>query len=397
MRLGRRTGPNHSGHRLETIDGDGQAAIGSDHTATIARKADHVRINIEENVAAKGITAGFDDYRFVHLALPELDLADVSPATKLFGHDLGAPILISCMTGGTAEAERINLTLAEIAQTYSLPMGLGSSRVLLEHPEVHASFDVRRVAPDILLFCNLGAVQLNLTVSIDDCQRLVELTRANALVLHLNPLQEALQPEGDTCFSGLLGKIEALCRELPVPVVVKEVGWGLAPDVVRSLLDAGVSAIDVAGAGGTSWSEVERHRMTDAWRARVAGAFAGWGIPTAEALVSARQVAPDACIFASGGIKNGIDIAKAVALGANLVGMAGPFLRAAAKGSGELTDLTRELIETLRIVMFAVGAPTLRDLQDTPRLIRYHGQAFGLGPNGNLSSRNHDGRARKAV
>lgn len=397
LRLGRRTGPNHNGLQVETLDGASGTAIGPDHTATIARKADHVRINIEENVAAKGISSGFDAYRFVHLALPELDLADVSPATKLLGHELGAPILISCMTGGTAEAERINLTLAEVAQAHSLPMGLGSSRVLLEHPEVHASFDVRRVAPDILLFCNLGAVQLNLTVGIDDCQRLVELTRADALVLHLNPLQEALQPEGDTCFAGLLAKIEALCWQLPVPVIVKEVGWGLAPDVVRALLDAGVSAIDVAGAGGTSWSEVERHRMTEAWRARVASAFAGWGIPTAEALVSARQAAPDACIIASGGIKNGIDIAKALALGANLVGMAGPFLRAAAKGSGELNDLTRELIETLRIVMLCVGAATLRDLQDTPRLIRYHGQAFGLGPNDFRASRLHDGASHEAV
>jgi isopentenyl-diphosphate delta-isomerase len=247
-------------------------------------------------------------------------------------------------------------------------MGLGSGRILLEHPEALPTFQVRGLAPDVPLLANLGAVQLNRGVSVDDCRRLLDRLEADALVLHLNPLQEALQPEGDTSFSGLLEKIAGLCRLLGSPVVVKEVGWGLAPDVVRALLSAGVSAVDVAGAGGTSWSEVESHRMAEPWRARVARAFAGWGLPTAQALRLAREAAPDARIFASGGIRNGLDVAKAVALGADLAGIAGPFLRAAVAGAEEARGLAREVVEVLRIAMFCAGARTLADLRTVPLL-----------------------------
>lgn len=360
-----------SPHRATVRRGqeDGQRSAPVD-AATALRKADHLRINLERDVAAKGIDAGFQAFRFVHLALPEIDLADVTTTTELFGRRLGAPILISCMTGGTAEAGRINRLLAEVAQHLALPMGLGSGRVLIEHPELLPSFNVRTVAPDILLFCNLGAVQLNRGLGTDDCRRLVEKLGADALVLHLNPLQEALQPAGDTCFRGLLAKIRDLCRDLGAPVVVKEVGWGLAPDVVRALFEAGVAAVDVAGAGGTSWSEVERHRIAEPWQARVAARFASWGLPTAEVLQAARRVAPTATIFASGGIRDGVDIAKAIALGADLVGIAGPFLRAAARGGDHALDLARELIETLRITMFCIGVTKVAELRDTPRLIR---------------------------
>jgi isopentenyl-diphosphate delta-isomerase len=340
---------------------------------TVARKSDHLRINLQEDVAAKGVSSGFERYRFVHCALPEIDLSTVDTHTTIFGRHLRAPILISCMTGGTAEAGRINATLAQIAQELGLAVGLGSGRVLLESPEVLPTFDMRRHAPDALLLCNLGAVQLNKGVTAEDALRLVELLGADALVLHLNPLQEALQPGGDTCFAGLLPKIEELCHRLEVPVVAKEVGWGLAPDVVRSLVDAGVAGVDVAGAGGTSWSEVERHRMEEPWRARAAAAFAGWGLPTADALRQARAAAPDALVFASGGIQDGLDAAKAVALGADLVGLAGSFLRAADSGFEAARDLGRELIETLRIGMFCVGACSLGDLRATPRLVDVSG------------------------
>ena len=335
-----------------------------------SRKADHVRINLEEDVAAKGIGSGFDDYYFLHCALPELNLDQVDPSTELFGRRLSAPLLISCMVGGTERAAALNRVLAQVAQRLHLAMGLGSGRILLEDPDVLKTFDVRPIAPDVLLFANLGAIQLNKGYGVDHCRRLVDALRADALVLHLNVLQEAVQPEGDTCFAGLLAKIGELCRRLDVPVVVKEVGWGIAPDAVRVLVDAGVAAVDVAGAGGTSWSEVERRRITEPWRARVAAAFAGWGIPTAECLRRAGQVAPEARIFASGGIRNGIDVAKAIALGADLVGIAGPFLRAAAEGEGAALELGRELVETLRIAMFSLGARTLADLQCTPRLRR---------------------------
>lgn len=353
-------------HRQVDVAADG---------GTASRKSEHIRVNLHEDVAAKGIRSGFDEYRFVHRALPELNLGDVDTATELFGRRLSAPVLISCMTGGTAEARRLNHTLARVAQRVRFAMGLGSGRALLERPKLIDTFDVRPVAPDVLLFANLGAVQLNRGVGAATCWRLVDALQADALVLHLNPLQEALQPEGDTCFEGLLEKIGDVCSRLEVPVVVKEVGWGISPDLVRALLDVGVAAVDVAGAGGTSWSEVERHRIAEPWRSRVAGAFADWGIPTAECLRSARRVSAEARIFASGGIRGGIDIAKAIALGADLVGIAGPFLRAAAEGANAAMDLAQELAEVLRVAMFAIGARTLADLRLTPRL-RRRGEAL---------------------
>ncbi|HYL71995.1 MAG TPA: alpha-hydroxy-acid oxidizing protein, partial [Candidatus Dormibacteraeota bacterium] len=230
--------------------------------------------------------------------------------------------------------------------------------------------DVRRVAPDIVLLANLGAVQLNRGVSAEDCRRLLGMLRADALVLHLNPLQEALQPEGDTCFGDLLPRIAELCAALEEPVIVKEVGWGISDDLVVALLDAGVAAVDVAGAGGTSWSEVERHRMSDPVRARVAASFAGWGIPTAIAIERARQAAPDATLVASGGVRSGVDIAKAVALGADLVGVAGPLLRSAAVSERALWDTVDVMLEELRLCMFCVGAASPGALRATGRLER---------------------------
>jgi isopentenyl-diphosphate delta-isomerase len=358
--------------QTERASTDGAAAASGNGTArgTAARKSDHIRINLDADVSAKGVTSGFEEYRFLHQALPEIDLDQVDTSVELFGRRLAAPLLISCMTGGTEEARRLNHALAEVAQHAGLAMGLGSGRVLLEHPEVGGTFDVRPLAPDVLLLANLGAVQLNRGVTVDDCRRLMAAVGADALVLHLNPLQEALQPEGDSTFGGLLGRIAALCERLEAPVVVKEVGWGIAADTTRRLLDAGVAAVDVAGAGGTSWSEVERHRIPDPVRARVAAAFAGWGISTAEALRLARRAAPGARIFASGGVRDGVDVAKAVALGADLVGIAGPFLRAAAEGREAAADLATELRDVLRVAMFCVGAPTVRDLVGTPRLLR---------------------------
>jgi isopentenyl-diphosphate delta-isomerase len=336
---------------------------------TSTRKADHVRINLEQDVAAKGVSSGFERYRFVNCALPEIDLADVDTSSTVFGRALSAPILISCMTGGTEEAQRINRVLARVAQNQGLAMGLGSGRALLEHPKLIATFEVRDVAPDVLLLANLGAVQLNKGYGADECRRLVEMLRADALVLHLNAIQEALQPEGDTVFRGLLSKIEEVCAQLDTPVIVKEVGWGIAPGAVRALFDAGVAAVDLAGAGGTSWSEVERHRIAEPWRANVAAAFSGWGIPTAECLRAARRVEPQRMLIASGGVRTGLDAVKAVALGADLVGIAGPFLRAAANGYETASDLAREFTQVFRVAMFGLGERTLADLRKTQRVI----------------------------
>ena len=343
---------------------------------TASRKDEHLRINIDQDVAAKGIESGFDDWRFVHRALPEIDLDDVELRTHLLGRHVDAPLLISCMTGGTEQTRVINERLARVAQAHGLAMGLGSCRVLLEQSDVLPTFDVRAIAPDVPLLANLGAVQLNLGVGTDECRHLLRTLRADALVLHLNPLQEALQTSGNTAFSGLLARIAALCANLGAPVIVKEVGWGIADDLVTRLFDAGVAAVDVAGAGGTSWSEVERHRMTDPVRARVAASFAGWGIPTTEALIRARSVAPGAVLIASGGVRDGIDVAKALTLGADSVGIAGPLVRAAAAGDEALEETVAVILEELRLAMFCVGASRVRDLYRDAHLVRCDGRAL---------------------
>jgi isopentenyl-diphosphate delta-isomerase len=331
------------------------------------RKADHIRINLEEDVAFKRLTNGLEQYFFMHQALPELDLATVDTTTQVWGKSLKLPLLISSMTGGTARAREINRTLAAGAQEAGMAMGLGSMRAGIEDRELESTYQVRDVAPDILLFANLGAVQLNYGYGLDQCRRAVEMIEADALILHFNALQEAVQPEGDGNFAGLLGKVEAICRDLPVPVVAKEVGWGFSREAIRALAGAGVAAIDVAGAGGTSWSQVEMHRAPTARLARVAGAFIDWGIPTAVSLRYCREEAPDAPVFASGGIRDGIEAAKCIALGASLVGLAGEFLRAADRdGVAGVVELAETVADELRVAMFCAGAGDLTALSRTP-------------------------------
>jgi isopentenyl-diphosphate delta-isomerase len=327
------------------------------------RKSDHLRINLMEDVGFQCTTTGFERYRFAHCALPELDLESVDTSTVLLGKRLAAPLLISSMTGGTPEARAINRRLAAAAEAAQVAMGLGSLRAALAEPASINTYRVRDIAPTILLLSNLGAIQLNYGYGPDECRRAVETVEADGLILHLNSLQEALQPEGQTRFAGLLGRIEAVCRALQVPVVVKEVGWGLSETVARQLASAGVAALDVAGAGGTSWSQVELHRATAPQARRVAAAFAEWGIPTAESIRMARRGAPGVAIVASGGIGDGIDMAKAVALGAECCGIARAFLQAADRseqGPGELIEL---LVTQLRVAMFAAGAGDIDALQ----------------------------------
>ncbi len=337
----------------------------SEEPALTSRKADHIRINLEEDVRST-LTTGLEKYRFLHQALPDLDLDRVDLSQTLFHRRVAAPILISSMTGGTLEAGTLNRILAEAAQETGIPMGLGSQRAMLEHPELSGTFRVRPYAPDIVLLANLGAVQLNYSYGVEHCQRAVDMAEADALILHFNPLQEAVQPEGDTRFSGLLPKIEQVCRRLSVPVIAKEVGWGFSEQAARQLASAGVRAIDVAGAGGTSWTQVEMHRIKDEHRARVAAAFRNWGIPTAESIRMVRTAAPGLLVFASGGLRDGVDIAKCVALGAQLGGMASPFLKAAAKGTQCVVDTIAEIREEIRICMFAAGADSIASLQSTP-------------------------------
>ncbi len=334
-----------------------------DPASTIrSRKSDHIRINLEEDVQS-GLTTGLERYRFIHRALPELNLEDVDLQLELFGRRLDAPLLISSMTGGTEESAAINRTLAMAAQEGRIAMGLGSQRAAIEHPELAYTFQVRQYAPDILLFANLGAIQLNYRYGVDECRKAVEMVAADALILHLNALQEAVQPEGEARFAGLLDKIEMVCRHLPMPVIAKEVGWGFSEEDARRLAEAGVAAIDVAGAGGTSWSQVEMHRAQNESQRRLAAAFAEWGIPTAEAIVNVRRAAPGLRVFASGGLRTGLDIAKCLALGAALGGMAAPFLKAAALSLEDTVQSVAELRREIQVCMFACGAGNIAALQ----------------------------------
>lgn len=334
-------------------------------TQTSTRKTEHIRINLEKDVDSS-LTTGLEQLHFTHEALPETDLNDVDTTVKLFGKTLQAPILISSMTGGSPEAHHLNCILAEAAQETGVVMGLGSQRAAIEDPDLAYTFQVRDKAPDILLFANLGAVQLNYGYGIDECKKAVEMIEADALILHFNPLQEAVQPEGDTNFSGLLKKIEGVCKSLDVPVIAKEVGWGFSGKTAKKLAEAGIAAIDIAGAGGTSWSQVEMYRAKTESQARLAGAFVNWGIPTAESIKQVKETAPNIEVFASGGLRTGIDIAKCIALGATIGGMAGPFLKSATD-SLETTIMTiNEISQEIKVCMFAIGAVNIDALKSTP-------------------------------
>ena len=249
-------------------------------------------------------------------------------------------------------------------------MGLGSQRAAIEDSALASSYGIRDVAPDILLFANVGGVQLNYGYGVDECRQAVDMVEADALILHFNVLQEAVQPEGDIDFSGLLRKVEDLCSRLGAPVIAKEVGWGFSESAARDLANAGVSAIDVAGAGGTSWSEVEYHRAPTAFHARVARSFADWGIPTAEAIQYARRAAPHLPVIASGGLRDGIDIAKSLALGADMGGLAGPFLKAASDSLQAVDELIQTLTAQLRIAMLCAASADIAALQRAPLLLR---------------------------
>jgi len=343
-----------------------------DSSPLSSRKGDHIRINLDKDVQSS-ITTGLEEYRFIPRALPELDLQNVDTSLSILKKKLAAPILISSMTGGTVEAERVNQNLAIAAQECGVAMGVGSQRAALEKPDLVETFLVRKQAPDVLLFANLGAVQLNYGYSVDHCRRAVDMIGADAIFLHLNALQEAVQPEGNTRFAGLLQKIEQICHNLQVPVFIKEVGWGISGEDATRLADVGVSGIDVAGAGGTSWSQVEMHRIEDQHQARVAGAFNDWGIPTARSIELVHATVPGMMLFASGGLRNGLDVAKCLALGATLGGLASPFLKAAVRSEEESILTIREIQQEIKVCMFACGVPNLVSLRDNQSILQKRG------------------------
>jgi isopentenyl-diphosphate delta-isomerase len=331
---------------------------------SVRRKADHVKIALEEEVEFASLTTGLERYKLVYEALPEIDLNEVDLSTTLLGKHLQMPLIISPITGGTPDAARINRVLAEAAQQFGLAMGVGSQRVALEEPDVAYSFQVRKEAPDILLFANLGAIQLNNDHGLEGCRKAVEMIDADALMLHLNPLQECVQWHGNTNFRNLASQIATVCDGLEYPVVAKEVGHGISARSAKLLAEAGVVGIDVAGAGGTSWAKVESFRDKSSALSSLGTAMGEWGIPTAESLLAVKESAPMVTTIASGGIRTGTDIAKCLALGADAVGMALPLLRCAASSAEALHEKLALLREELSVVMMCVGCRNVAELRN---------------------------------
>jgi len=333
------------------------------------RKTEHVEIARHSKDADRR-KYYFDDIHLLHRALPEIDLADVNTGTTFLGKPLQMPLLISSMTGGSSqELVRINRNLAMAANQAGVALATGSMRILLETPDAWPAFDLRDLAPDIPLCGNIGAVQLNYGVTTTAIARLVEKTRIDALFLHLNPLQEAMQPEGQTRFSCLLPRIRTLVKDLSIPVIAKEVGAGISPADARLLLDAGITSIEVAGSGGTSWSRIEYER--DDNHTNPGQCFQDWGIPTPTALRLLHPFRDRVTLIASGGIRTGIDMAKALILGARLCGIARPFLEPACLSGSAVQTHLLSLQRELRTAMFLLGTPSLEDLIDNRALLRY--------------------------
>lgn len=317
-------------------------------------------------------TSGFDRYFFIHEALPEIDRDQVNVSTEFLGKKLSAPLMIAPMTGGMEMGAKINLHLAQAAQELNIAMSVGSQKVAMENPDIADTFRVRDVAPDILLFANIGAVQLNYGYGVEEMQKVVEMVGADALCLHLNPLQEALKEEGNVNFAGLAEKIAVVAKELSVPVFVREVCNGISPRTAHLLVDAGVQGIDVGGAGGTSWMIVEGMIAKDENRKLIAESFQNFGIPTAQSLVNVREVSSDLSLIATGGIRSGKDVAKSLALGADLAGLAAPLLKPALVGPERVKRVLQRLIEELEILLFCLAKSDLASFRaDKNILHRY--------------------------
>jgi isopentenyl-diphosphate delta-isomerase len=328
------------------------------------RKAEHIRLALDaSNQAGRSF---FDDYAFEHQALPEIALDDIDLSVEFLGKRIQAPLLVSCMTGGTEAAGEINRNLARAAEDRRIALGVGSQRKAIEDPLQAASFQVRDLAPSIPLLANLGAVQLNYGYGIAECRAAVEMIDADALAFHLNVLQEAIQPEGDTDFSGLLPKLGEIARQLEVPVIAKEIGCGISGDTARALAEQGIRIIDTAGLGGTSWARIEARRADDV---EIGELFVDWGVPTP---VSIQEVAAvqGVTVIGSGGIRSGLDAAKAIALGAHLVGTAYPLLKPATVSTEAVIERVGRIVDELRIAMLCVGTRTIDELRRVDLLKR---------------------------
>lgn len=315
---------------------------------------------------AREVTTGFEDAMLIHKALPEIDKTKIDLATAVFGHKFAAPIIVCAITGGTNEAMKINSVVAKTVEELGLGMGLGSQRAALEDKKLEKSFSIaRKKAPTAFLIANIGGVQLVNGYGLKEVRRAIDMIDADAIAIHLNALQETAQPEGQTNFAEILQKVAQLAEQLDKPVIIKETGAGIASEDAKKLELAGVKGIDVSGAGGTSWAAVEYYRATgsqDESRQRLGKLFWDWGIPTVVSIVEVCQTV-NLPVIASGGVRNGVDIAKALALGSSLAGLSQPALRAAVEGPHRMKDLLFQLMDELRNAMFLVGAESIDDLR----------------------------------
>jgi isopentenyl-diphosphate delta-isomerase len=341
-------------------------------TETRKRKADHIRISLNQNAQARRATTGFEDIHFIHKALPEIDKQKINLSTTIFNHKFAAPLIVGAITGGTPEATKINATIAEVVEELGLGMGVGSQRAAIEDKKLEKTFAItRKKAPTAFLIANIGGVQLAHGYGLKEAKKAIEMIEADAIAIHLNPLQEAVQPEGQTNFRGVLEKIGVIAPELDVPVIAKETGAGIGAEEAKKLEAAGVKGLDVSGAGGTSFAAVEYYRTkrkANIFQRRLGDVFWDWGIPTAISIVEVSQTV-SIPIIASGGIRNGVEMAKALALGASLTSLSQPVLHAAVKGVKETKRVLPLLIEELKTSMFLVGADSVQALQETPIVV----------------------------
>lgn len=339
---------------------------------TRKRKADHIRISLDQGVQAREATTGFEDIYFIHRALPEINKQEIDLSTTVLGHKFSAPLIVGAITGGTLEATKINATIAEAVEELGLGMGVGSQRAAIEDKKLEKTFTItRKKAPTAFLIANIGGVQLVNGYSIKEVKKAIKMIDADAIAIHLNPLQEAAQPEGQTNFKGILEKIDELTKELDKPIIAKETGAGIAAEEAKKLEAAGAKAIDVSGVGGTSFAAVEYYRargQRNSFQRTLGDVFWDWGISTSISVVEVSQTVKIP-VIASGGIRNGVDVAKALALGASLTSISQPALQTAVKGVKETENMLSILMEELRNVMFLVGAESVQHLRKTPIIV----------------------------
>ena len=333
-----------------------------------SRKDAHIDLCLTEDVGSGGLAVGLDHFTLEYNALPEIDLDAVDLSVEILGRRLDAPLLVGAMTGGTERAGRINHTLAKAAGRAGIGMALGSQRVMLERPEIAPTFMVRDSAPDLpLLVGNIGAVQLNYGVGVSDIEALARRVGADAMNFHLNALQEAIQPGGDTRFAGLYDRLAEVLPQLSIPAIAKEVGAGISRSAAEKLAHLPIAGVETAGVGGTSWAKVESFRAPEqSVQAEVGRRLAGFGVPTAHSILVCRAAFPDRVVIGSGGIRTGMDVAVALALGANAVALARPLLEAAEQGEDAAFFALETLMYELRVICFCVGARTIHELKAVP-------------------------------